>query len=718
MKLKIFSIIFFIIFANIFYFSNVHCQNYETKIWTELGPTNLWAKQGRINCLAVNPNNENIIFAGTPSGSLWQTIDGGKNWFSNTDFLISNGVSAIAIDPQNTDIIYIGTGDKAGQAYQKEGNGIFKSTDNGKTWENINKKTKFTNIYEIIVNKDNTNIIYTNSVQGFYKTTDAGKTWKKIYDQFLNDIEFNPTDNQIIYATTDSKFLIFKNGGENIETITNGIEETGIKKIVCSNSDSLIIYLMNQNKGFYKSIDFGQSFEKVSDCSYSGFYTQSHYCYCLEVDKQNSETIYYGARNLWRSLDGGKNWEQKNSLHLDNHFILYNQKNNRIYCANDGGICYSDNKAQSWTNINNGLGITQIYEFSQSADGNTIIIGTQDNGASILKKDILKDSISWKNIILADVMRCEIDYSDDNSIYFSCFYTGGNSSLIKTNNLGNYNSISKVGQNGIDSNEYFLSRVLFKIDKLNSDILYLGGVNLYKCINIKNENKVYNWQKITEFDGIYTLTKFEQSYVNQNFAYLLRGLSFFYYTENLNSENVIWTKIKNPVSDINSQINSIIVDYKNDDTLFIIQDNKIWKSENKGSTWTNISYNLKNLSLNCLVLDQKQEEDIYVGTSAGIYYKNKNMTNWQFISKNLPPVWVTDLEIFNSYILKLPEKDTIITGKLRVSTYGRGLWETDLIENSEPDKIFVYEMPEVKVNEPIIINEKKKFKLKNIFKKN
>jgi photosystem II stability/assembly factor-like uncharacterized protein len=669
------------IFIFVFFFSqNLFSQSYENIVWKELGPFNLWAKQGRINFIAFDPENDSIIYAGAPTGTIWQTNNGGKNWFTNSDFSIVTGVSVIAVDPENPDIIYIGTGDKSGQTYGKEGTGIYKSIDKGKTWTNINKKVKFTNIYHILINPENTNQIFVNSSFGFYKSDNAGTTWIKVYSTMFRDVKFKPGDSNIIYAVTESDFVTYSLKDNKYEEIK--LEETGSCRLAVSNAEPDYVYLIISGIGLFKSENKGQKFEKISECNFEGFFQLSSYCFCFIADNENTDILYLGTRTLWRSLDGGLTWEKKSSLHPDNHFLGFSNSGD-LFCGNDGGICYSTDSANTWINLNNNLSITQVYDISCSTDGNTIIAGTQDNGASICEIDPLNYKISWKNIILADVMRCQIDYSDKNNIFFSNYYPGGLSKLRRTTDVGKTNNIiANVGNKGIDSDEYFHSRIMFMLDNQNPEIIYLGARNLYKSTNAKGELQEITWKKISDFEGNYSISNIAQSFTDFDFAYLTRGLSFLFYTENFTKDSVNWTKINPPVKDINSQIKSIAIHQANDEILYIIQDNKVWKSMDRGKIWIDFSFNLKNINLNSIVIDIQQEEDLYLATSEGVYYKNLLMDGWEKISSQMPDYWITDLEITYPNVSEFEEYNILNFGKIRVATYGRGVWETNLVKQT------------------------------------
>ena len=685
-KLKIIYIIIFLLFASLNNNSKYEYfiqENYFAGNWTELGPTSLVAKQGRINCIAIHPTNENIIYAGTPTGGIWQSNDFGKTWFTNTDHVINNGVSAIAIDYSNPKTIYIGTGDKSGQPNGKPGTGLYKTNDGGKTWTSIKSTIKFKKIFDIKIHPTNSNIIFCVSNDGkIHKTTDKGKTWKLSLSKCSKQIIFHPTNPNIIYTTeTNGRFHKSINCGKTWKVISGQFPQGNIK-IAVSKHQPNFVFCMIDKKGLYKSINLGESFSKISECNYKKFYVNTYYNFTFAIDQKNSDILYCGTIYLWRSIDGGLTWEKKPSKHNDNHFLIFSPLNNYLVCANDGGICYTKNNADTWLDISKGLNITQIYSFGQNAFGNKVLIGTQDNGVSLWSKGLYNNKTTWKTIYTGDVHECIAS-----TYLFFELKMPYPVKIYRADSKGQTKIIVKHGKNGIDPKE---SRYLaFALDKTDAKIMYVGYSNLYKCSNINVENPDdIHWEKISSFENKKSCGIIEQSSANGNIVYIKKGNEFLFRSDNFLSDNIKWTALKVPNDNL---IYDIKTHHSNENIIYLLTYKKIWKSTDKGENWQDISGSLPEISFTSLAINKNMEEDLYIGSSVGVYYKNAQMDDWKPFNKNLPLVKITKLDIFHDttlyiHLSPLQLVDTIkISGKIRASTYGRGLWESDLAEESAGD---------------------------------
>jgi len=202
---------------------------------------------GRINCIAVDPDNEDIIYVGTPAGGLWRSTTGGNSWEPLTDNLLSIGISGIAIDyssPANNRTIYILTGD--GDGRHTESIGVLKSIDNGATWENTGltwgvRDNKYG--YKIVINPMDSNILMVATDDGVYRSTDAGKTWVLVLKAFKTyDIEFKPRS-RTVYASASGSFFKSTDGGVKWKEI-QGISGSGRTAIAVTSKRASVVYLL------------------------------------------------------------------------------------------------------------------------------------------------------------------------------------------------------------------------------------------------------------------------------------------------------------------------------------------------------------------------------------------------------------------------------------------------------------------------------------------
>ena len=643
--------------------------------WTEVGPytypSNVMG-MGRIKCIAFHPDNENIIYAGAPTGGLWQSNDGGENWFTNTDFIIDCGISAIAIDYTNPDIIYVGTG---GGYNGKPGIGVMKSIDGGESWAILNESIGNHSVHKLIMHPTNPNILLATSYYGIYRTINGGENWAKTdisYEALVRSLIFHPTNPDIVYSSYNNKAFRSTDNGETWNLIRNF---NGLIKLAISPLNPNYLYCMVKEDGFYKSTEKGEDFEKISDCNYEtsiypyrDFFSLFLYFSVLKVHPNNPDMIYFADQNFWRSLDGGITWtHQMPHIHVDFHAIEINS-NNKFYISNDGGIYYSDNNCQSGHFISNGLGIQQMYRiglnrFFQSYH---LVTGCQDNGSHNYTV-----GLGWTNIAGGDGTECfsETTEIDDWTIIFD--YTSwqyGNmyrqSQFDKRRKICSKDVTNETGT--------FITPFI----KPTASSMFAGYHNIWRNTNAlaQNYEDVENsWEKISNIDkGQCHLL--EASAANNNILYAYyRGYNgFFYRTNNAFSENPTWTIINKPINE-DIYIKDIETNPFNEDIVYVVQENKIWKSNNKGIEWFDISGDLCDIPINCIEINPQSDEGLYIGTDFGIFYKNANMENWVPFNAGLPPIIISDIEITDAHFTN---------NYIVVATYGRGVWKSEVACNT------------------------------------
>ncbi|MDZ7774378.1 MAG: YCF48-related protein [Bacteroidales bacterium] len=204
-----------------------------------------------------------MIFAGSPSGGLWQTEDGGESWISYTDDLPTLGVSAIAIDYENPEITYIGTGDRdAGDAL---GIGIMKSYDGGQTWELFNNGMDNATAGRLLIDPDNPETLLAATSYGIYRTEDGAVNWTQKQSGNFKDLVFHPENADIVYATSSGNFYRSEDRGETWNEITSGLPggSRGAIAVTPGEPDYVYFVLTNQTeyKGMYFSDNAGLSFQ-------------------------------------------------------------------------------------------------------------------------------------------------------------------------------------------------------------------------------------------------------------------------------------------------------------------------------------------------------------------------------------------------------------------------------------------------------------------------
>lgn len=649
--------------------------------WTGIGPTAYIRLSGghngglgRVNCIAFHPTDPNTLYLGTPSGGLWSSLNGGTNWYILTDDIPSIGVSGIVIHPVNPDIIYILTGD--GDAGDRSCLGVMKTTDGGANWSFTGDFPSAPAVgfrgYKLLMHPSNSNILFAATSQGIYKTTSGGTNWTLVQAGWFSDIEFKPGDPTIMYAATMSSFTpLYRstNSGDNWSTagITGVPSNSTRLAIGVSNSNASYVYLLagpntgaGTYVGVYRSVNSGLHFDLVNSApNILGYPTdgsdakdQAGYDLAIEVNPANETNVITGCINVWRSTNSGVNftnatdWYEPDApvskyVHADIHNLAYNPLNNWLYVCSDGGVSVSTDNGVTWTQKWNTLQIAQYYSMSNyEADQNKVLGGLQDIG-TMFKKSA---SFTFDHVEGADGYRTLIDYTNSNVIYF-------------TENDGlNYSTDGGTNVSGTGLSGGCVPALA--MHSTNHNIVYAG-----RCDGVyKRDFSAGGWVNTGASGEWHILTC--PSNDQRIYAYGSNGL--------FRSDNgtVNWTPTGPPVNPPSAQlIYGLAVNPINSLDLFVCvggytAGEKVYYSSNGGASWTNISGSLPNAACGSIAVDNLL--GVYVGTDIGVFYRVPSTGVWVPFYNGLPKVPVTRLCINTA------------AGTLTASTYGRGLWRSDL----------------------------------------
>ena len=411
---------------------------------------------GRISDIAIHPNNENIWYVASGSGGAWKTENSGTTWKPIFDNEKSYSIGCITLDPQNSDIVWIGSGENVGGRHVAYGDGIYKSVNGGKNWQNMGLK-KSEHISKIIVHPTNQNTIWVASQgplwskggeRGIFKSTDGGKSWiqKLGDDEWIGatDLIIDPRDPKILYAATWQRHRtvagymgggpgsnIYKSidGGDTWKKIDKGLPKSNMGKIGLAispqNPDVLYaaIELNRRSGGVFKSSNRGESWSKMSDAVSGG--TGPHYYQELYASPHNFDEIYLADNYMQVSFDGGKTFSRMNESekHVDNHAVAFKKDDpNYILVGCDGGLYESFDKTKNWKFIDN-LPLTQFYKIAvdNAYPFYYVYGGTQDNntqGAPSRTDNIhgIRNS-DWFILLGGDGHQPATDPNDPNIVY-------------------------------------------------------------------------------------------------------------------------------------------------------------------------------------------------------------------------------------------------------------------------------------------------------------
>ncbi|MCB0762206.1 MAG: T9SS type A sorting domain-containing protein [Flavobacteriales bacterium] len=644
---------------------------------------------GRINTIAHDPNNAQILYVGCPSGGIWKSEDAGLTWTPIGDQLAVMGVSALAVSHQNSNVIYAGTGDNDGS--DTYGLGIFKSTDGGSTWSStgITWDLGFqTRTHRILIDPNDSQIVFAATTDGLFKSVNGGISWYEVLNGNVRDIDFKADDSSIMFACKD-RIYKSEDSGESFSAITLGLPTPGTVgrlsiSVTPANPDYVYALFANNSlyafQGLYRSTDGGDTWQlrsstpNVLSSDEVGMSSAGQAWYDMEiaVSDQDANRVIVGGVNLWESDNGGLNWDLNaywvwppsgsNYVHADIHHLDF--YDNKLWCGSDGGIFRSSNEGSSFVDLSDGLQINQFYRLA-SFPGNSdlILAGAQDNGTNLRENGI------WTHIYGADGMEVIFHPTDPEIFLISSQY----GSIYKTENGGATLdwAASGITEDGAWTTPYIMSPI-------NSNILYAGYENVWRSTDLGD-----SWIQISTFS-------------NEQFRALAVGAdapNTVYGSTNNNIYRTVnggleWQSIENGLP--NNRVTAIAVDPDDSQRIWVTfgdfnDGDKVYYSSNGGDTWENISGNLPNCPVNTIVYNDQTSEGIYIGTDLGVFYTDETLASWESFGQGLPNVIVTELEINYG------------DEKLLASTYGRGIWRSDLwhtpneapLASAELDQMFI-----------------------------
>ncbi len=659
-------------------------NSFSSENWVNIGPSqddldnngySNYPQMGRLNAFLriKHPTdaNQDILFVGAPNGGIWKSVDGGVNWSPKLDFVAGIGVTDIATVPgTNTtnylsNPIYVSTGDYDGD--NSKSIGVLKSTDGGETFVSTGlsyaiDQQKITG--DLIVIDANT--VFVGENQYIKKTVDGGTNWSNAYDSSFGNARFGRAvrnGNEIMFTSAfDVYYTSDYTNDANWGVVQASDSQNKSAVTTDSNGDFYIQELDGQIKKFDKTNSTFSNLGNIPpDYESQGGYNQAIIVTndLLITGEFNGQSSTDDGTNWIRSLNGY--WDDDSSpgtyIHSDHHRMGKLDGDLEFWSVNDGGLGYityassTDTKPVIAYKSSNVL-VTQSYSvaINPSANDDAIVMANQDNDA------FSKTNGTWYAVAMGDGIQSAINYNNTN-----IRYAGNQNGFVAQTDSGFHEQLEGNGNYvAVPGADFYFP---LEIDKTNPDILYAGGDNVYKIdgssdltINTTNSG----------LSGTVTTIATHGSNV------LAATDSNIRFSENQGST---WSTISTP-SDASGNITSVDFDASNTNVIYVTYSGynsgqKVYKTNNGGANWTNISGNLPNIITYEVMLKQNQpNEYLFLATELGVYYTIDSGSTWNKLGLGLPNATVRDMEIH------------YVEDKLVAATFGRGLWELNIQNNT------------------------------------
>ncbi len=690
--------------------------------WRNIGPF----RGGRADAVAGVTSQPNTYYAGYTGGGVWKTENAGHSWKVISDGPSGAGmngsIGALAVAESDPNVVYVGTGEHAVRGQSSSyGNGMFRSTDAGKTWTRIGLENT-RQIAQVRVHPSNPDVVYVaaqgdrwkgTSERGIYRSTDGGKSWTLLLKGVnatsgASDLSMDPSNARILYAAFwDHQRLpwqvrsggagsgIWKStdGGDSWTRLNEGLPKLMGKIGVAvspANPERVYAIVEAEKGGLFRSDDAGKTWRLLSEDRL--IQTRSWYYMNITADPQNADVVYVMNAPVVKSIDGGRTFATLQAAHGDNHQLWINPKDSRLLInANDGGATISLDGGKSWSTQDN-QPTAQFYHvivddaypyrlYSGQQDNSSVIIKTRSDGSSIGERD-------WQDGPGCESANIGVDRRNPRYVYGGC-YVGILEEMDMQTELSR--SVMPWPELGLtepsDKTRYrFNWTAPAVVSQHNPNVVYHGGNVLFRTAD-----RGKTWTPISP-----DLTRNDKAtqglggapITNEGAGGEVYG-AIVNIVESKHDANTIyvgtddglvqltrdggktWTNVT-PAGVGVGLANNIEVSPHDPGTVYLAfrMDRHgdytpyPFKSTDYGKSWTRIASGLREGEpVRVIREDPERRGLLYAGTETGMYVSYDGGAGWQPFSRNLPITPVTDLEVRH--------------GDLYAATEGRAFWALD-----------------------------------------
>ena len=698
--------------------------------WRSVGPT---GAGGRVVDISVAGTAPQKIYIATGGGGVWKSANEGTTWTPIFEHESVGAIGAVAADPSDPDVVWVGTGEANPRNSVSWGDGVYKSTDGGKTWKNLGLK-ETQHIGRIRIDPRNPDVVYVaalghvwgpNKERGVYKTSDGGLNWKQVLsineDTGVVDLSMDPRDSNTLYAAAyevrrdgfaggnpgkqwgpGSGIYKTTDGGRNWKKLSDGLPRGDLGRIglAVAGSNPAVIYAVVQTAstapregageevgpppeptgprtmrdgGVLRSDDRGETWRWVNPVDNRPFYYSQ-----VRVDPANENHLFVLGQNNSESDDGGVTFRTiTENIHVDHHALWIDPQNSRhMLDGNDGGVYMTWDGGHSWDFQTTQMALSQMYSVDVDMRRPYFIYGgSQDYcswaGPSATRNQVGIKYADWFKVQTGDGFQVRVDPNDYNIIYAE---SQGGGVVRHDLHSGRNTSIKPRARTGQPAYRFNWETPLL-ISSHNSNTLYIGGNFVFKSTNRGDA-----WTAISPeltMEKVGTLTTIAESPVDGNVLYAGTDDGNVWATR----DGKNWKNITSNVPGMPGKrwVSRLVASRYDAKTVYLAFDGHrnddlttyLFKSTDYGETWTSIRGDLPpSTPVRVIREDTKNAHLLFAGTESAAYASLD-------LSSEKSAHWVP----LANNLPTTPVADLIVhprDGDLIAATHGRSFWVLDI----------------------------------------
>jgi photosystem II stability/assembly factor-like uncharacterized protein len=690
-----------------------------------LGPA---VRSGRIADIVKDPTNPSTWYVAVASGNVWKTVNNGTTWKPIFEKHGSFSMGSLAIDPHNPSVVWLGTGENASQRSAGFGDGIYKSVDGGKRWQNMGLAAS-EHVAKILIDPRNSDVVYAASQgplwapggdRGLYKTADGGATWERVLhvsdNTGITDIAFDPRDPDVIYAASyqrrrhvgvlvaggpESSIYKTTDAGSTWNELTRGIPSGDKGRIALAVSPQRpdVVYALvaaaDDKSGFFRSTDRGESWERRSDY----IVVDPQYYGEIYPDPHRFDRVYAVDVRLHVTDDGGRNFRRLSPryVHVDHHAVVFDPKDpDYLMLGNDGGIYETWDRGTSWKYVAN-LPITQFYRvgIGNESPFYTVCGGTQDNatlcGPSRTNNTHGIRNSDWFVTVGGDGFQPRIDPTDPNIIYSMYQYAGIVRFDRRSGERLDIQPQPEPGEPALrwhwdaplvisphdPARLYFAANRVFRSDDRANTWVPLSP-DLSRGLD-RNAREIMGrvWSVDAVWKNVFTspygtIVSLDESPLQENLLYAGTDDGLIQVTEDGGQQ---WRAVERfPGVPRLTYVADVHTSRHNPNTVFAVFNNHkegdfapyVLKSTDRGRSWSSIRGDLPDRQPAWTIFQDHVDADLlFLGTEFALFFTADGGGHWVRLTGGIPTVAIRDLEI-------QPRENDLVA-----ASFGRGFFILD-----------------------------------------